>query len=174
MKLYSIILSFALIGCGGWEKGSGHYKVFIDPLFEPKHVDAINYALNEWGSNSHNKFDFTPTDNWRLKEDLITFEPTTIQGLTVREQNDYDFDLAGLTTYFGTTNLIQLALDQNDSDFFHCTLHETGHALGLLHSAQGSVMGMGLHHTPDHLTCQDKYKLCEAWDCTDLEDCYQE
>lgn len=167
-----LLLSCLLLGClSEWEKGTGHYQVFIDPVFDDAHHAMIQDSLDEWEANGHGLVTFHHTTDWHQENDLITIVPTTIQGLTTREGRNHsdsrDDWYAGLTTFFGTSNLVQISLDQSDLNFAKCSLHELGHAVGMLHTQEGTVMAFGLNNEPDNLTLTetDKAQFCEVWGC---------
>ena len=169
MKFFLVLFTLLVLGCVGWQEGSGHYKVYLDPNFTQDKQVLVKQAVNKWETMVDREVTFRYTNNWKQENNLITISPGTIESLTniYGDLNDAKEgqDVLGETHYEGTSSLIFVAIDMEPPNFLETTEHELGHALGLEHSGLGTVMYWSQDGAADEVVCADVQQFCEVWDC---------
>lgn len=147
-------LVLATLGCAvGWEPNpTRHYHLKIDSTFSADQRQAIVDAATQWQTRSGDyvTFDVDPTA-WT---DVITFESTS----WFQMSREFDGSL-GESIYQGQSTRIVVLNGLEGTTFHQTVTHEIGHAIGLVHSAPGTIMCKDSLCATLEVTCADLRQL---------------
>lgn len=161
------IASLLLASCLSWQPNPAHYyKVVYADGWEVANqqqiTTAVEIAANDWttATNGFITFSFDGSD----------FDPhvptITIKG-EPRDQicGENDGCPIGITFFDGESSTIHIPYDLNDTNkLLLITQHEIGHANGLIHTGQNTIMHWNLNGMASSITCADVAQLCMAAD----------
>lgn len=158
-------IAMASFDCGANVVSPGlSYQIFVDSSdFSPDNLENLFIAINQWESQEHmslkvvlQREPLLPLDTPDLSANdtiYIVGRPGSFfeQGLSPCE----GADVVGCTrTYPTQSSNVYLDTDIGGDDAVQLATHELGHAFGLRHIVQPSVMHWQLDGVPN-LTCQD-------------------
>ncbi len=141
--------------------GSHHYDVYIDPDFMQDQRQSILNAIIEWQVDTENTITFTLIGQKTSQDPIIVILHSDQEHM----QKWYHDTTIGHTEYRGADSNIQIATDLGKRDFHECVLHEIGHALGLEHDEDGTIMAPDTSEASSFLTCRDMHAFCKVWGC---------
>ncbi len=149
-----IFIALALLNCAGWENNpTRHYHLEIDPTFTDAQASAIVDAATQWQlqSKGYVTFDGDP----RSGEDIISFVAAT----TATMEQDFGGGTIGMAEYHGQSSQIFLVQTMAGAAFHQTAEHEIGHAIGLVHSGEGTLMCQNAQCAALTITCGDITQL---------------
>jgi len=160
-KLLIGLVGLGLVaGCGWQMPSSHHYSYWIDPGFTSEQQIDIYNGINAWEVATNRTVTFTEVASPNNVPDVLIITP-------------FGMDLARDKTvgwcwrYPGTTNeAIQLAANVARESFKVTVQHELGHAVGLPHDREGTLMYYKVGSSnASHITCRDVEVFCTIWAC---------
>lgn len=172
MKFWSLLSCIMMVGCLHWEKGGPEHQVVIDSKFTNHHKQLIVEGCQDWEVKTNYTVTFKFPENVHQEHDVIW-----IRSATTDQLKEYGDHVVGRTNYGlgdGTSNVILLNPEYQDDVWHIAVRHELGHALGLGHDRNGTVMASITNNAAEYVTCQDVAKFCEVWDCQYALGCLNE
>ena len=174
----TIALSFVASGCGGKMMPGDEYTVYIDPNFGDK-IPLVVSGLIEWENasnyyNQHLKFDIAISSRkceYDCGNDAFSIHSASIEEVNFIMYGSIDTTYGiGVTERDFTSSDIYVAYDtnaQSPDDMWHTTLlHEIGHALGLAHTEDHTLMYYTCWSNDDtcaeNITCQDMQQIASV------------
>lgn len=153
MKRFLIGIAALTAACEFQMNDTHQYAVYIDPAFTPDRQDEIRAAMTEWNYASEGTIHLT--------------ESASPDGAHVIQVWSHEFTAgehhAGTCVPYTETIEIQ---DNMKPDYTRRTaLHELGHALGLDHDHENTIMCENLGCASKHLSCDDMWQFCRVWKC---------
>ena len=147
-------------GCSMWSINTEHkyHIVYADGKDEAT-LQGISFAVtdaaNDWTAATGGFISFTEDNDPSL--------PT----ITIHKAIDIPNGGAADTTVYCDSANSDIYLPNNLSavDTKQLALHEFGHALGLKHYVQNTVMYPFIQNESPHITCSDIDQLCFIWGC---------
>lgn len=148
-----LIASTFLVACGFHMNTGGEYLVYVDPSFTSDRQGEIRTAIAEWNRVAEG--------NIHMVETVSPDGSHVIQ--IWANHNLHAQHKAGECTPF--TETIEIQDDMKEDLTRRTTLHELGHAFGMGHDEEGTIMCKSLGCSPEHLTCEDIWQFCQIWKC---------
>lgn len=161
---YSLILLVALMmTCLACSTAYPSYIVDVDNHFTPVELEKIESSLNEWETYTGSRVrfyvrvsDYTPP----LEPDAFYIHRATELQCPGRTMQP---NWGGLTYPGLGGQVICVNSDVHGGRYFRrIIMHEVGHALGLDHLENGTVMGTPAQNCSDHLTQSDLNAFCDV------------
>lgn len=153
-----VLAAFLLLyGCGGKLARPFEYTAAIDPAFAPDEVQAITAALDNWNASVPNlSVTYTIASCDSPGPQQVCFQP-------INAPPDTMDDVVGETeptASEGATVLLYVARMQASRYDFSALLqqtaaHEMGHAMGLKHTATGTLMAAYVQDQTPAVTSAD-------------------
>jgi tetratricopeptide (TPR) repeat protein len=159
-----------------WEAQRMPLKIFINqdirnPFYKRNYTQMMQQALDAWCAASNNKIGWSESDNAddaNITVDWASFPESTAEaGITNastfgRSDSDRTFNKAAITIY----TLRRDGSDVSDKEVNATCLHESGHALGLPHSAnnQDIMFFANSPHCLGKLTKRDMETISKLYD----------
>ena len=153
MKLFLIAATALMVACGFQMNWGGQYLIYIDPAFTPDRQGEIREAIGEWNQVSEGNITLIETASPKGSHVIQVWADHTQRAS----------GQAGECVPFYET--IKLQDDMKVDQTRRTALHEIGHAFGLEHDHEGTIMCFSLACAPKHLTCDDLRQFCSIWKC---------